>query len=111
MGVSILGLRAHRFLLILSTVAIGIAGSKVADDLASLPWWLALAASCVLLGLSEYARDMYVKAEELAAATGREVETTASDILQRRRAILFFLTLAAVIVLATVAGVLEADVL
>lgn len=78
-------LKGHRFILIASTVALGVTGSKVAEDFADVSWWLFLAAAAVALGLADILRPLADNTRELAAKTKSRYADTSRDVLSVSR--------------------------
>jgi hypothetical protein len=72
-------LRGHRALLVASTVGLGVAGSKVADDITSCAWWLMVAGFAGLLALSDVCRQTDSPVRELSRSVGVAYGQAASD--------------------------------
>lgn len=77
----ILVVRVHRPLLVLSTVGLGVAGSKVADGVGGFGWWLLLFTFAATLWLSDVARQIDDRTRELVRSTRVSYDEAAGDFL------------------------------
>jgi hypothetical protein len=74
--------QSNRILLVVSTVGLGVAGSKVAADVHDYPWWLLLASFAVCLWLSDVCRQTDDRARELERTAKVPYLRAASDFLR-----------------------------
>jgi hypothetical protein len=74
--------RSHRLLLILSTVGLGVAGSRVAADFQDLVWVCLLLGFAALLWLADACQQMDDRARELARSTNVPIQQTVADYLR-----------------------------
>lgn len=78
----VLIVQSNRILLVVSTVGLGVAGSKVATDVHDYPWWLLLASFAVGLWLSDVCRQTDDRARELERTAKVPYVRAASDFLR-----------------------------
>lgn len=74
--------RSHRILLVLSTVGLGVAGSKVADDYRDPAWVWLLCACALLLWLSDVCRQVDDMSRELVKSAKVTYAKAATDFLR-----------------------------
>lgn len=84
-------IRANRTLLVVSTVGLGIVGSRVATDLKEYSSWFLVAAFAILLAVSDAARDYDERARELSdtVSGSRSRRDIVRDYIRGRPKILF----------------------
>lgn len=74
--------RSHRILLVLSTVGLGVAGSKVADNYRDPAWVWLLCACALLLWLSDVCRQVDDMSRELVRSAKVPYAQATSDFLR-----------------------------
>jgi len=94
--VLIAAIRANRALLVLSTVGLGVAGARLAVDLTSIPWWLAVASAALLLWLSDVFRVIDSRANELSHSGRVPYRQAAIDLVAKQQVWIILMLLAAV---------------
>jgi hypothetical protein len=92
-------IRSHRTFLVLSTVGLGVVGSRLAGQLDSPSWWLLAIACALILWLSDVFRGLDARANDLAGSGRVPYRQAAADLVsaeKRRIVIVMATSLAAV---------------
>ena len=95
--------RFHRFLLIIATIGIGVAASRVAADASESPSWLLLGGCGLMLAAADVLREVEVAATQLSVASQVDITRTRADVLRTKRPLVVAIVLVLGICLALAA--------
>lgn len=98
-------IRFHRALLIVATVGVAVAASRVAADTSRVGGWLLTAAFALLLMVADLAREVEEAAQSLSDSSGQSRHHARRDIYGTRHARSISLTLAVSLVLFVASAV------
>jgi hypothetical protein len=99
--------RAHRSILVLSTVVLSIAGSRVASTPGDWTDWLFLVAAAIMLFVADICREIDEVARQLAVSSSRTPQQARRDVFQAQAPKRTVSLLAVAVVLAIIATVLK----
>src|SRR5690606_24334071 len=97
----------HRVLLVLSSVTVGVVGSRVASDPSAWQPWTLLVASGLLLFVSDLARHIDERARTIAVTTKSPIAAARRDVASLGEARVVTLGLALAVALAAVVALAE----
>jgi hypothetical protein len=97
----------HRVLLVLSSVALGIVGSRVATDPTELPSWALVVSAGSLLFVADLARNVDEKGRTIAVSTRSPISVARRDVTNAGEARAIFFS-ALLVVLSAIASVVLA---